>query len=84
MRDSRSLSEQELERIERRRDPETIQHLVSTIRQQQHDLDGLRLSLDVARRDREELRAALIAAHAEIGRLRGGNADQNPVAGGEP
>jgi|GEM_PF-2147465 len=71
MRDSQSLSEVDLERIERVGDAEAIPHLVSAIRQNQHDLDGLRLSLDVARRDREELRSALVSAHAEIARLRG-------------
>lgn len=68
---SSSLSEAQLEAIERGRDPASIVHLVSTVRQQQQELDRLRLGLDVARRDREELRAALIAAHAEIQRLRG-------------
>jgi hypothetical protein len=72
MRDSSFLSEEDLERLERRKDPETIPHLVSTIRQQQHDLDSLRLSLDVSLRDREELRSALLAAHSEIHRLRDG------------
>jgi hypothetical protein len=63
-------TEEALARLERRKDPETIPHLVATIRQQQHDLDSLRLSLEVARRDREELRIALIAAQAEVRRLR--------------
>jgi hypothetical protein len=71
MRDSQFLSEAELEQIERVGDAEAIPHLVSAIRQSQHDVDGLRLSLDVARRDREELRSALLSAHAEIARLRG-------------
>lgn len=72
MRDSLFLSEADLERLERRKDPESVPHLVSTIRQQQHDLDGLRLSLGVAQEDRESLRAALLAAQAEIRRLGGG------------
>ena len=59
------LSESELERIERSADPAIIPELVRTIRAQQHDLDNLRLSLDVARRDREELRAALLQARAQ-------------------
>lgn len=86
MRDSQSLSEDDLGRLERRGDPATIPHLVSTIRQQQHDLDGLRLSLEVAHRDREELRAALLAAHAEIQRLRGVPEDEasNSRARSEP
>jgi hypothetical protein len=62
MRETPFLSESEMESIERARDPDVIPHLISTIRQQQHELDSLRLGLDVARRDREELRAALLAA----------------------
>jgi hypothetical protein len=54
------LSEAELERIERSADPAIIPELVRTIRAQQRELDNLRLSFDVARRDREELRAALL------------------------
>lgn len=73
------LSETQLEEIERRRDPESIPHLVSTIRQQQHDLDSLRLSSDVSQRDREELRSALLAAQEEIRRLHRGE----DRAGGE-
>jgi hypothetical protein len=56
------FTESELEQIERRADPAVIPELVRTIRSQQRDLDNLRLSLDVARRDREELRAALMEA----------------------
>lgn len=51
---------EQLERIERDRDPAVIPELVRTLREQQHDLERLRLSLEVARRDREELRAALL------------------------
>jgi hypothetical protein len=58
----KGFSESELERIERSADPAVIPELVRTIRAQQHDLDNLRLSLDVARRDREELRIALMQA----------------------
>lgn len=57
-----SLSEAQLEAIERAADPASIPELVRTIRAQQHELDRLRLSLDVARRDREELRLALLNA----------------------
>lgn len=64
---SNGFSESELERIERSADPSIIPELVRTIRAQQHDVDNLRLSLDVARRDREELRAALIASRRERG-----------------
>lgn len=67
-----SFSETDLARMERVADPSVIPSLVRTIRSQQHDLDSLRLSLDVARRDREELRIALIRAREEVARLRGG------------
>lgn len=67
---SRNLGEDELDRIEASADPAVIPTLVETIRQQQHDLDSLRLSLDVATRDREELRIALIHARDELARLR--------------
>jgi hypothetical protein len=65
------MSEAELERLERDRDPESIPELVRTIRQLQHDLDSIRLGFDVARRDREELRAALYHAREEIRRMKG-------------
>jgi hypothetical protein len=64
-------SERDLERMERSADPALIPELVRTIRSQQHDLDSLRLSLDVARRDREELRVALLRAREELARLKG-------------
>jgi hypothetical protein len=74
-------TEQELTRIERDASAAAVPQLVSTIRAQQHDLDALRLGLDVATRDREELRAALLHAQAElrelrteVARLRGGAA----------
>jgi hypothetical protein len=65
------MSEAELERLERARDPDSIPELVRTIRQLQHDLDSIRLGFDVARRDREELRAALYHAREEIRRMKG-------------
>jgi hypothetical protein len=65
-----SLSEQQLADLERRRDPETVAMLVRIIREQQHAIDRLRLSTDVALRDREELRAALLQAREELQRLR--------------
>ena len=68
---SGGLSEAALERLERERDPESIPELVRTIRQLQHDLDSIRLGFDVARRDREELRAALYHAREEIRRMKG-------------
>lgn len=64
-------SERQLADLERNRDPTSIPALVSTIRQQQHDLDALRLSLDVVRQDREELRAALLGLQQELRRLKG-------------
>jgi hypothetical protein len=85
MRVRQSLTEAELEAIERRADPNTIAQLVSTIRQQQHDLDSLQLSLEVARRDREELRAALLAAQQRIRKLAGVRKGAGPEAeGGNP
>jgi hypothetical protein len=65
-----SLTEQQLADLERRRDPETVAMLVGIIREQQHAIDRLRLSSDVALRDREELRAALLQAREELQRLR--------------
>jgi hypothetical protein len=59
---SSGFTEAELERMERSGDATLIPELVRAIRTQQRELDNLRLSLDVARRDREELRAALIQA----------------------
>jgi hypothetical protein len=63
---SEFLSEEELARIERAADPSVVPRLVEIVRQQQHDLDQLRLSLDVARRDREELRSALLEAQRRL------------------
>lgn len=65
------LSEQQLADLERRRDPESIPELVRTIRRQQHEADRLRLGLDVATRDREELRVALMRAQQRIRELEG-------------
>lgn len=64
---ARGFDERALAEIERRADPTIIPTLVQEIRRQQHDLDSLELSLEVARRDREELRAALIRAREETG-----------------
>ena len=60
------LPEAALERMERTRDPDCIPELVRTVRQLQHDLDSVRLSFDVSRRDREELRDALYHAREEL------------------
>jgi hypothetical protein len=65
-----NYSEEELARIEAGPDPEALPELVRTIRRQQRDLDSLRLSMEVARRDREELRAALLLSQEELRRLR--------------
>jgi hypothetical protein len=59
------FTEAQLEQIERMGDASAIPALVRAIREQQHDLDNLRLSLDVARRDREELRVALLRLKQE-------------------
>ena len=67
------LTEQQLADLERRRDPETIPELVRTVRRLQHETDRLGLGLDVARRDREELRAALIQAQQRIRELETGD-----------
>jgi hypothetical protein len=66
------LSEAALEQMEKARDPECIPELVRTVRQLQHDLDSIRLSFDVARRDREELRDALYHAREELRVLKEG------------
>jgi len=64
------FTERELAEIERGRDPAVIPALVRALRQQEHELDRLRLSLEVTQRDREELRSALIRAQEEARRLR--------------
>ncbi|CAN5434172.1 hypothetical protein BH24GEM3_BH24GEM3_04620 [soil metagenome] len=75
------LTEQYLEGIEKKRDPESIPQLVAMVRQQQRSLDGLRLSLDVAQRDRGELRSALLAAQEEIRELRASRAERHTKDG---
>lgn len=66
------LSEDALRRIEAARDPAAVPELVRTVRAQQRALDSLRMSTDVARRDREELRSALLQCQEELRRARGG------------
>lgn len=66
------LSEEALGRIEASRDPAAVPELVRTVRTLQRALDSLRMSLDVARRDREELRSALLHCQEELRRARGG------------
>lgn len=66
------LSEEALRRIEASPDPAAVPELVRTVRAQQRALDSLRMSMDVARRDREELRSALLQCREELRRARGG------------
>ena len=66
----RDYGEAELKAIARAADANTVPALVETIRQQQRELDNLRLSLDVARKDREELRVALLEAREALRRAR--------------
>lgn len=67
---SQPLTEAVLERMEAARDPAVIPELIRTIREQQHALDRLRLGLEVARKDREELRTALLHARDELRRAK--------------
>jgi hypothetical protein len=60
------LSEEALQRMESAGDASVIPELVRTVRDQQRALDSLRMSMDVARRDREELRAALLRCQQEL------------------
>ena len=53
------LTEAQLEEIEARKDPAVIPSLVATIRDQQRTVDSMRASLDVLRRDRDDLRGTL-------------------------
>jgi hypothetical protein len=67
----RSFSEEELASIERAADPRSVTELVRNLREHQRQLDSLRMSMDVARRDREELRSALLRCQEELRRARG-------------
>lgn len=67
----RGFSEAQLERIEAERNPDTIPELVRALREHQRDLDSLRMKMDVALRDRDELRSALLTCKEEL-RKRGG------------
>ena len=58
----RNLTESELQQIERASDPTVIPELVRMIQSQQHELDRLRLSMDVTRQERDELRMELVKA----------------------
>lgn len=60
----------QFERWERGAASGDIPAMVAMLRQQQRELDNLRLSLDVATRDREELRTALLHCRNEVLRLR--------------
>jgi hypothetical protein len=66
------FSEEDLQRIETARDPAAVPELVRIIRDYQRALDSLRMSSDVARRDREELRVALLRCQEELRRSREG------------
>jgi len=59
---SELLSEAWLEALERHADPAAIPQLIQIVREQQHQIETLRLKAEVLQRDREELRAALIRA----------------------
>ncbi len=59
------LTEAQLEAIEARASAEDVPHLVSTIRGLQHELERLGSAVEVLRRDREELRAALLHRQAK-------------------
>lgn len=61
-------SEADLERIEASGTTEAIPELVRAIRDYQRELDSLRLKAEVARRDRDELRAALVSCREELRR----------------
>ena len=68
---SRALGEAELERIEASGTVDAIPELVRAIRDYQRELDSLRLKAEVARRDRDELRAALVSCREELRRSGG-------------
>lgn len=61
-----AFSEQDLERIEASGSVDAIPELVRTIREYQRELDSLRLKSEVARRDRDELRSALLSCQEQL------------------
>lgn len=73
---SRSHPDAELDQWERSATSGDIPAMVAMLRQQQRELDHLRLSLEVATRDREELRTALLDCQHEVLRLRAPSEEQ--------
>jgi len=59
------LTEPQLAAIEARASGDDVPQLVSTIRNLQHELERLGSAVEVLRRDREELRAALMQRQRE-------------------
>ena len=62
----RGFTEEQLDRIETARSPDSIPELVRALREHQRDLDSLRMKVEVALRDRDELRAALVRCREEL------------------
>lgn len=60
------FTEEELTRIEKSASVEAIPELVRVIRDHQRALDSLQLKMDVALRDRDELRTALLRCREEL------------------
>ena len=60
------FSEDDLERIEASGSAAAIPELVRTIREYQRELDSLRMKADVAARDRDELRSALLSCQERL------------------
>lgn len=58
--------------MERNPEHAPVAELIAAVREQQRTLDRLRMSLDVALRDRDELRSELIACREEVRRLQSG------------
>ncbi|HEX6924962.1 MAG TPA: hypothetical protein VF167_06010 [Longimicrobiaceae bacterium] len=66
------FTEEQLDRMERDPEHAPVAELIVAVREQQRTLDRLRMSLDVALRDRDELRSELLACREEVRRLRSG------------
>lgn len=60
------FTEEQLARIEASASAEAIPELVRVIRDHQRTLDSLQLKLDVALRDRDELRTALLRCQQQL------------------
>lgn len=67
----RGFSEEELSRLEAEGTAASVPDLVRAIRDYQRSIESLRLSMDVALRDRDELRAALLRCQDELRRRKG-------------